>query len=66
MHIQKYKKRKTEKTENFTNCNLTGLEFKIKYPNYQAVKIIGNNKNNYHYQLGLNTDSIPFTPSGKC
>ena len=45
---------------------LTGLEFKLKYPNYKAVKIIGNNRNNYHYHLGLNTDSIPFQPNGNC
>jgi hypothetical protein len=45
---------------------LTGLEFKQQYPYYQAVKIIGNNKNNYHYQLGLNIDPIPYQPSSKC
>jgi hypothetical protein len=45
---------------------LTGFEFKQQYPNYQAVKIIGNNHNNYHYQLGLNIDPIPFQPSGYC
>lgn len=45
---------------------LSGLEFKNRYPNYQAVKIIGNNFNNYIYRIGLNIDPIPFRPYGKC
>ena len=38
------------------NTILSGKDFKQLFPNYKPIKIIGNNKNNFKYNIGLNKD----------
>jgi hypothetical protein len=36
--------------------SVLGKDFKKSFPKYKAIKIIGNNKNNFKYNIGLNKD----------
>ena len=40
------------------NNIISGKDFKKIFPNYKAIKIIGNNRNNFEYKLGINVDNF--------
>ena len=41
-------------------------QFNELFPNFKPVKIIGNNKKNFQYKLGLNKNNEKFKPFGYC
>jgi hypothetical protein len=48
------------------NILIDAKKFKEKYPNYKAIKIIGNNMKNFKYKEGINENNEKFIPSIKC
>ena len=44
---------------------LTGLQFNKKFNN-NFFKVIGNNRNNFQYSIGINIDNIEFNPTSEC
>ena len=45
---------------------MLGCEFKKKFPNYKAMKVIGDNHCGFQYKIGINANDEPFNPSGTC
>lgn len=51
-------------THNFVGHILNGYSFKKLFPNYVSCKIVGNNYNNFKYELGLITNTEDWDPRG--
>ena len=45
---------------------MDGKTFQKMFPDYQPMKIIGNNHKNFTYKLGVNTNTEKYISSGNC
>jgi len=51
--------------DKYANNIVSGKDFKKLFPKYKAIKIIGNNKNYFKYNIGLNQDTYKLSMN-KC
>ena len=65
-HKRLYSSYDLDRMKNHIGRTIMGYEFKKIFPNYIPTKIIGNNRNDFKYIMGKNTDYAPFSPGGSC